>query len=37
MDINSLSGYEKAEIETFLNRAEVIDAISNRDWNEIFT
>ena len=36
MDINSLSDYEKAQIENFLNRSEIIDAIVSKDWDEIF-
>lgn len=37
MDINFLSKYEKAQIENFLNRSEIIDAILSKDWNDIFT
>lgn len=36
MNINSLSNYEKAQIENFLNRSEIIDAILSKDWDEIF-
>ena len=36
MDINSLSNYEKAQIENFLNRSEIIDAILSKDWDKIF-
>ena len=36
MNINSLSIYEKAQIENFLNRSEIIDAILSKDWDEIF-
>lgn len=36
MDINSLSNYEKAQIENFLNKSKIIDAILSKDWDEIF-